>query len=43
VTPVIHLWRCQDAEEVARVTARLVAARDGAGHRPDDEAARRSE
>jgi probable F420-dependent oxidoreductase len=28
VTRVIHPWRYQDANEVARVTARLVAARD---------------
>jgi len=28
VTRVVHPWRYQDAEEVARVAARLVAARN---------------
>jgi len=28
VTRVVHPWRYRDAEEVARVAARLVAARD---------------
>ena len=28
VTRVIHPWRYQEAEEVARIAARLVAARD---------------
>jgi hypothetical protein len=28
ITRVVHPWRYQDAEEVARVAARLVAARD---------------
>ena len=28
VTRVVHPWRYQDAEEVGRVAARLVAARD---------------
>jgi hypothetical protein len=28
VTRIVHAWRYQDADEVARVAARLVAARD---------------
>ena len=28
VTRVVHPWRYRDAEEVARIAARLVAARD---------------
>jgi hypothetical protein len=30
VTRVVHPWRYEDADEVVRVTARLVAARNAA-------------
>ena len=35
VTRVVHPWRYRDAEEVARVAARLVAARDAHARRSD--------
>jgi len=35
VTRVVHPWRYQDADEVGRVCARLVAARDAAGRNLD--------
>lgn len=34
VTRVVHPWRYEDADEVARVAARLVAARDAGGTTP---------